>query len=77
MLRRYRGLRPSRARHLTVPSAGPGPCRLTRGLPVDLVWQAIRDAVELIDWADADLMRIVWLSLIVLGAAAVPAVNGR
>jgi ABC-type tungstate transport system substrate-binding protein len=44
---------------------------------VDLVWQAIRDAVELIDWADADLMRIVWLSLIVLGAAAVPAVNGR
>jgi tungstate transport system permease protein len=36
---------------------------------MDLIWQAVRDAVTLIARADADLMRIVGLSLLVSGAA--------
>ena len=36
---------------------------------MDLIWQAVHDAISLIARADADLMRIVALSLLVSGAA--------
>ena len=36
---------------------------------MDLIWQAIGDAIRLIVHADAELMRIAGLSLLISGAA--------